>query len=403
MKSMKLRHIILFLLMAVFVTPIRASIHTDYLLGGALTLKNGRIDKYQFDEGYCQAEKYPYNTRQDDFTFCYYDKDHLGNIRQVKEADGTKEGWLLQTMDYYPFGAQFCDGTTDSNVQSHKYNGKEFDQMHGLNTYDYGARQYNPVTGRWDRVDQLAEDNTNVSPYMYCAGNPVNLIDPDGRFYTDFVDSNTGGISKIEDGVDNVIAASTSEIKKMEELFNNSIGDYQEELSAMEATSANLNMTSSEFEEFAGAIYAESSGGFGESLGIVDVLKNRAKNQGNSIKEQLSSKPPYGVYGVNNKGKQYHNEKGKSSDIKRSNIHRAIAVGLSTDTETSNGAYFWDGTDIKTNSHYTQWGVTFTNPLHNLWNQKNTNGRHQLITTTAIGKTIFTKFKNQGKKWYISN
>lgn len=389
--------------MAVFVTPIRASIHTDYLLGGALTLKNGRIDKYQFDEGYCQAEKYPYNTRQDDFTFCYYDKDHLGNIRQVKEADGTKEGWLLQTMDYYPFGAQFCDGTTDSNVQSHKYNGKEFDQMHGLNTYDYGARQYNPVTGRWDRVDQLAEDNTNVSPYMYCAGNPVNLIDPDGRFYTDFVDINTGGISKIEDGVDNVIAASTSEIKKMEELFNNSIGDYQEELSAMEATSANLNMTSSEFEEFAGAIYAESSGGFGESLGIVDVLKNRAKNQGNSIKEQLSSKPPYGVYGVNNKGKQYHNEKGKSSDIKRSNIHRAIAVGLSTDTETSNGAYFWDGTDIKTNSHYTQWGVTFTNPLHNLWNQKNTNGRHQLITTTAIGKTIFTKFKNQGKKWYISN
>lgn len=389
--------------MAVFVTPIRASIHTDYLLGGALTLKNGRIDKYQFDEGYCQAEKYPYNTRQDDFTFCYYDKDHLGNIRQVKEADGTKEGWLLQTMDYYPFGAQFCDGTTDSNVQSHKYNGKEFDQMHGLNTYDYGARQYNPVTGRWDRVDQLAEDNTNVSPYMYCAGNPVNLIDPDGRFYTDFVDINTGGISKIEDGVDNVIAASTSEIKKMEELFNNSIGDYQEELSAMEATSANLNMTSSEFEEFAGAIYAESSGGFGKSLGIVDVLKNRAKNQGNSIKEQLSSKPPYGVYGVNNKGKQYHNEKGKSSDIKRSNIHRAIAVGLSTDTETSNGAYFWDGTDIKTNSHYTQWGVTFTNPLHNLWNQKNTNGRHQLITTTAIGKTIFTKFKNQGKKWYISN
>ena len=30
--------------------------------GGTLTLKNGRIDKYQFDEGYCQAEKYIYNT-----------------------------------------------------------------------------------------------------------------------------------------------------------------------------------------------------------------------------------------------------------------------------------------------------------------------------------------------------
>ena len=28
--------------------------------------------------------------------------------------------------------------------------------MHGLNTYDYGARQYNPVTARWDRMDTLA-------------------------------------------------------------------------------------------------------------------------------------------------------------------------------------------------------------------------------------------------------
>ena len=31
---------------------------TDYLLGGSLTLKNGRIDKYQFEEGYCQAGRY---------------------------------------------------------------------------------------------------------------------------------------------------------------------------------------------------------------------------------------------------------------------------------------------------------------------------------------------------------
>jgi hypothetical protein len=58
--------------------------YTDYLLGGSLTLKNGRIDKYQFDEGYCQAEKYAYNSSQDVFTFCYYDQDHLGNVHQVK-------------------------------------------------------------------------------------------------------------------------------------------------------------------------------------------------------------------------------------------------------------------------------------------------------------------------------
>ena len=39
---MRLRHIILFLLMVVFITPIRAGISTDYLLGGALTLNQSK-------------------------------------------------------------------------------------------------------------------------------------------------------------------------------------------------------------------------------------------------------------------------------------------------------------------------------------------------------------------------
>lgn len=159
---------------------------TDYLLGGSLTLKNGRIDKYQFDEGYCQAEKNANNTSQDDFTFCYYDRDHLGNIRQVTKASGSK-GTVIQTMNYYPFGAQFCDGSAgNSDVQSHKYNGKEFDKMHGLNTYDYGARQYNSVTARWDRMDRMAEKYYPYSPYTYCLNSPICLIDPDGREPGDF-------------------------------------------------------------------------------------------------------------------------------------------------------------------------------------------------------------------------
>ena len=53
--------------------------------------------------------------------------------------------------------------------------------MHGLNTYDYGARQYNPVTARWDRVDPLSEKYYDVSPYSYCKNNPVRFIDPFGK------------------------------------------------------------------------------------------------------------------------------------------------------------------------------------------------------------------------------
>ena len=67
------------------------------------------------------------------------------------------------------------------DVQTHKYNGKEFDLMHGLNEYDYGARQYDPAIAQFTTVDPLCEKYYHISPYSYCGGNPINRVDPDGR------------------------------------------------------------------------------------------------------------------------------------------------------------------------------------------------------------------------------
>jgi hypothetical protein len=53
--------------------------------------------------------------------------------------------------------------------------------MNGLNTYDYGARQHDPILARWDRIDPLCEKYYNISPYAYCANNPVKFVDLDGR------------------------------------------------------------------------------------------------------------------------------------------------------------------------------------------------------------------------------
>ena len=181
-------------------SEIQCTDYTDYLLKGNLTLKNGHIDKYQFEEGYCQAEKNSSNASIDDFAFCYYDQDHLGNIRQVTKADGSQTGNVVQTINYYPFGMQFCDGTTCYFDQKHKYNGKEFDNMYGLNTYDYGARQYNPVTARWDRMDPLCEKYYNVSPYTYCINNPMKNIDLDGRMCGDYYSMNGNFLAT--DGID---------------------------------------------------------------------------------------------------------------------------------------------------------------------------------------------------------
>ena len=54
--------------------------------------------------------------------------------------------------------------TTNASLQPFKYNGKELDMMHGLNTYDYGARQYYAALPVWDRVDPLAEKDRDISP-----------------------------------------------------------------------------------------------------------------------------------------------------------------------------------------------------------------------------------------------
>ena len=66
-------------------------------------------------------------------------------------------------------------------MNTSNYKRLELDLMHGLNLYDYGARLYDPLIGQFTSIDPLCEKYYSVSPYAYCAGNPVNRIDPDGR------------------------------------------------------------------------------------------------------------------------------------------------------------------------------------------------------------------------------
>jgi len=109
----------------------------------------------------------------------YFRRDHLGNIREVWQAN---MNLTVQRTNYYPSGLPWNSATgTGAGVQNKKYNGKEFVEMHGLDTYDYGTRGYYAAMGRFTTVDPLCEKYYSISPYAYCLGNPVNAIDPDGR------------------------------------------------------------------------------------------------------------------------------------------------------------------------------------------------------------------------------
>ena len=123
----------------------------------------------------------------------FYIQDHQGNNRVVCDESGTIE----QVNHYYPYGGLFGESTNDE-VQRYKYNGKELDRMHGLNLYDYGARQYDAALGQFTTMDPLCEKYYHISPYAYCHDNPMNRIDPDGRddLFNDvgqFVERTTNG------------------------------------------------------------------------------------------------------------------------------------------------------------------------------------------------------------------
>ena len=105
-----------------------------------------------------------------------YLTDHQGNVRVVVDENAA----VKQVNHYYPYGALFAE-STNGDVQPYKYNGKELDRMHGRDWYDHGARHNDAAIGRWHVMDPLCEKYYDVSPYAYCAGDPVNAIDPDGK------------------------------------------------------------------------------------------------------------------------------------------------------------------------------------------------------------------------------
>ena len=109
--------------------------------------------------------------------------DHLGSVRAV--VDGVS-GEVVETNDYYPFGSRWnvAAGLKDE-TNRFRYNSKEEQFRFGTPYIDYGARQYDPVLGRWFAQDPLSEKYYGISPYAFCGNNPIRYEDVDGEDWVD--------------------------------------------------------------------------------------------------------------------------------------------------------------------------------------------------------------------------
>jgi RHS repeat-associated protein len=59
-----------------------------------------------------------------------------------------------------------------------RFTGKEKDSESGY--YYFGARYFMPTLSIWNSVDPMADKYPSLSPYNYCAWNPMKLVDPNG-------------------------------------------------------------------------------------------------------------------------------------------------------------------------------------------------------------------------------
>ena len=144
---------------------------------GGYVYENGRLDRLELPPwGYARFNwkvRPGSHVRHD--TLFYYVRDYRGDVVAVVGHGGEP----VETTGYDPYGAM---AWADGDVQPRKHAGKEWDPTHGLELYDFGARHLDPVLGRFTTPDPAADRYPSVSPYAYCAANPLRYSDPTGKY-----------------------------------------------------------------------------------------------------------------------------------------------------------------------------------------------------------------------------
>ena len=143
---------------------------TDYI--NNYIFENDKPVMYLFPGGY-----YSFDDKGNMDGCHFYVQDYQGNNRMVVNADSK---WKEQVNHYYSYGGLIGVISTKPDKQDFKYSGKEFDRTYGIDLYDFHARQYDPIIPGFNSIDPMAEKYYGISPYAYCAGDPVNCVDPTG-------------------------------------------------------------------------------------------------------------------------------------------------------------------------------------------------------------------------------
>lgn len=111
-----------------------------------------------------------------------YTYDSWGNIVSIKDSNGN----------------EITDSTSIGIINPYRYRSYRYDDEIGL--YYLQSRYYNPEWGRYINADNLVQTGQGMldkNMYAYCENNPINRVDPDGKFWQEIGNFFKGVVNSI--------------------------------------------------------------------------------------------------------------------------------------------------------------------------------------------------------------
>jgi RHS repeat-associated protein len=114
----------------------------------------------------------------------FYHPNHLGSASIVTDLNGD---WK-ERIEYYPFGTYLEDvkNPLDPNFPDANYTFTDQEDDDEIGLYNYGARLYDPILGRFispDSIVQAPDDPQTLNRYAYARNNPLIYVDPSGNLF----------------------------------------------------------------------------------------------------------------------------------------------------------------------------------------------------------------------------
>ena len=218
------------------------SSETEEVRDGDFLFRDGRLSRLETPGGYVSLRND--TTGEKRIRGYYYIKDYLGSVRLTCDYE---TGEVLQSMEYLPSGAIFR--RTGYDIQNRRFCGKEELSMHGFNMYDSGARLQCTLVPRFSTMDPLLEKYYDISPYVYCANNPVRFIDPTGMIWEDPQEA-----ERLKKNIDNRITSLNKDIVRNQDkldkggLSEKQIGKLESRISEANNRISNLNTSKADID-----------------------------------------------------------------------------------------------------------------------------------------------------------